>query len=396
MSYPHAAEDISAFTLYEYKDRPSTYAVGSIDRDRFIEVDEARKSVILYAISLMDGKHSFEDIEKNIAEGKGVIINAEELYKTLKKADLLFEQGSQGVIKSEFETLGLKVFDVGLKRLNKLFSSLSILTIPLYALALVVLLFTVFFAAFNYSSITVGSLFGFTDNYLKNIIITVLIMFFSIFCHELSHAIVASKYGIIPKKLTLSLYLYVSPIVYIKLPGLYTIKPKERILTWGAGITTNMLFACIGLAFSILLKRYGVGENTINILNRFWYINGVFAIVNMCPLMPLDGYFILATTLKIPNLRRGAFNALKTSIRSNKIRFSAGQFLYFVLSVLLMGMVVGKEILSMFSVFVYNIKDGVLSAFWSIRQYVLLGILIVILTTIKRIKSRNFFTEYEQ
>ena len=395
MNYPRAVEDVRAFVLYEYKDRPTVYAIGSIDRDRFIEVDETRKDVILYAISLMDGKRSFEDIDKRISVDKGVIIKTEELYNTLKKADLLFEQGSQGVIKSEFETLGLKVFEISLKGLKKLFRSLSVLTVPLYLLTLLVLLFAAFFAAFNYSSITVGSLFGFTDSYLKNIIITILIMFFSILCHEFSHAIVASKYGIIPRKLTLSLYLYISPIVYIKLPGLYTIKPRERILVWGSGITTNMLFACIGLVFTVLLKKHGVSESIISIVNRFWYINGVLAIVNMCPLMPLDGYFMLATTLKIPNLRRGAFKALKTSVGSKRIRFSVGQFLYFVLSILLMGMVVGKEILSMISIFVYNTKDGVLSAFWSIRQYALFGILIIILATVKRIKGRNAYRAHE-
>lgn len=390
MNFPHAVEDIRAFVLYEYKDRPTVYAIGSIDRDRFIEVDGTRKDVILYAISLMDGKRSFEDIDKKISADKGVIIKSEELYNTLKRADLLFEQGGQGVIKSEFETLGFKVFEISLKGLKKLFHSLSVFTIPLYLLTLIVFLFAAFFAAFNYSSITVGSLFGFSDSYLKNIIITILIMFFSILCHELSHAIVASKYGIIPRKLTLSLYLYISPIVYIKLPGLYTIKPRERILVWGSGITTNILFACIGLVSAVLLKKHGVSESVISIVNLFWYSNGVLAIVNLCPLMPLDGYFMLATTLKIPNLRRGAFKALKASAGSKRIRFSVGQLLYFVLSILLMGMVVGKELLSMITIFVYNTKDGVLSAFWSIRQYALLGVLMVILTIVKKIKSRNY------
>ena len=386
MIYPHIVRDIDTYTLYEYKDRPTIYAIGSIERDRFIQVDESRKKIIQNIISLMDGQHSITDIEMIIERDNGSRVSVEELYNILKRADLLYEQGNQDVIKNEFDVLGIKVFEIPLNKFKKTFASLSNLATPLYVVAIIAFFLTSIFCVLNYSSITVGSLLGFTDNYLRNIIITLLIMLFGVFFHELAHAIVASKCGIIPRKITLSLYLYISPIIYIKLPGLYTIKPKARIIVWGAGIVTNMIFACIGLFFSILLKDYGISENVISIIDRFWYINSLLAIANLCPLLPLDGYFMLATVLKIPNLRRGAFNVLRMSIKEKKVRFNVTQFFYFILSVILMLTIIGKEILSMVEIFKYNIRESVFYAFWSIRQYIFVSILILILLLIKRMK----------
>lgn len=383
MDLPCVVNDIRPYLLYEYKDKEDKYAIGSISRDRFIEVDESDKNAVMQAISLMDGHHSYETIEEKIKDDTGAVLNAEGLYDVLKKADLISAKGNHQVEKNEFETLGFKIFEVGLERFRKLFSILSILTVPTVVLTVLAVIFTVLFGILNFDDLSSVSLLGFEENYIRNFVCILLIMTCSISLHEMAHGITAAKYGITPKKLSVSLYLYVSPIVYIKLPGLYTVKPKERIKIWIAGVTVNALLVCVGIVSSILMKQSNADDFVISVTNYLWYVNLVFIIVNLCPLMPLDGYFILATLMKIPNLRRKSFASMRKSIKSKSVQINAGQFLYFFLSITAMGYVFLKEIFAMAKIFVKNVPDGIGNAFWSIKHYILILVLMILIKIVR-------------
>lgn len=208
-------------------------------------------------------------------------------------------------------------------------------------------------------------------------------MALSVSFHEIAHGITASKYNITPKSFSISLYLYVSPIVYIRLPGLYAVKPIQRIHIWISGVVVNSLFACCGLIASILLAKHGASQFYISICNYTWYINLIFVIANLCPLMPLDGYFILATIMKIPNMRKHSFTKLGKSLRSRKIKITIGQLIYFILSLAVMSFVVIKEIYAMIHIFTINFPKGMLAALWSIKQYLTLIIFIVVMRIIR-------------
>lgn len=379
MEFPYVARDIDSYLLYEYKNKENKYAIGSISRDRFIEIGESNKAAVMQAISLMDGTNSFEYIDEMVRIGTGVALNTESLYKTLERANLTFEEGNPRAKKSEYDTLGLKIVEVKLNKLRKFFSALSVLVTPISILVALGIIFTVIFGMINIEYISSVSLLGFEDNYIWNIVSTILIMSVSVFGHELAHAVTAAKYGLYPTKLSLFLYLYVSPAVLIKIPGLYTIKPKQRISVWVAGVTFNSILVCIGIISSILMKQNGGSELAISIMDIMWYSNFVLIIMNLSPLMPLDGYFMLATILKKPNLRQGAFDSIKRSIKNKKIQISAAQCLYLLPSIAMMGYVIINEVAAMVGIFVKNIPDGIGSAFWSIKHYILsIGLIIAI------------------
>lgn len=383
MELPSVVGDICSYILYEYKDKESKFAIGSISRDRFIEVNESDKDVVMSTIGFMDGKHSFEQIESEVLSITGRKLNTSKLYSILAEANLIYEDNNSNAKKNEFETLGFKIFDVNIERIKKLFSSFSFLAVPLSICTVVLILFTLVYVFFNRQNVSSVSLFGFQDHYIRNYICLFLISALSISLHEIAHGITASRYGIVPKKLSLSLYLYISPIVYIKLPGLYTVKPKVRIHIWLAGVTVNAILSCMGLIISIILNKNGGSQFAISILNYLWYINLTLIIANLCPLMPLDGYFILATLMKIPNLRRGSFASIRKSIEYKKFKITPGQFFYFFLSVVAMGFIFLKEIIAMVSIFISNLPQGIGSAFWSIKQYVIIILVMVVLNIVR-------------
>ena len=387
MSYPCTVNDIKPYLLYEYKDKENKYAVGSITRDRFIEVNESSTSVIMKAIQLMDGNNSFEQIDDQVMSSTGCRINSKELYDILSRADLLSEANNEKAEKSEFETLALKILDFRIEKYKKFFSSLSFLATPALIFTIILIAFTSIFAFHNQEHISSVSLLGFQDHYIRNFIIMLAVMTLSVSSHEIAHGITASKYNIVPKSLSISLYLYVSPIVYIRLPGLYTVKPLQRVHIWIAGVVVNAIFVCCGLIASIILSIYDSSQFYISIANYLWYINLIFVIVNLCPLMPLDGYFILATLMKIPNMRKHSFVRISNSIKEHKLKITVGQFVYFILSVAVMSFVVVKEIISMIHIFSLNINNGILSALWSIKQYLILIMFIVVIRMIRRKKN---------
>lgn len=378
MIFPQVVDDIEAYLLYSYKDKEDKYAIGSICRDRFIEVGEKNKDAVMSAIKLMDGKHSFDNIDEIAKAELGTSIRSADLYSVLEKANLTLTPNKEQIIKNEFEVLGVKVFGINITKIFPFFSFCSKLLYPMLVVTIIVALVSLYLGIKNLSLIAPMSLLGFDGYYLRNILCIFFIMFLSISLHEIAHAITASKFGIIPRSLSLSLYLYVSPVVYIRLPGLYTIKPIQRIIVWSSGVMANTFLMCIGFSLSIIMQQNNTPEFFVGVMNYLWYVNLVFIVVNLCPLMPLDGYFLFTTIVKVPNLRRQTFLSVKNSIKSKKILIKPLHCVYFVVSITAMGYVFFSEILAMLNLFLSNLSDGIGFAFWSIKQYLFLIIVMLV------------------
>lgn len=69
--------------------------------------------------------------------------------------------------------------------------------------------------------------------------------------------------------------------------------------------------------------------------------------------MPLDGYFILVTIMKIPNMRKHSFTKLGKSLRSCKNKITIGQLIYFILSLAVMSFVVIQRNIC-YDTYIYN------------------------------------------
>jgi hypothetical protein len=136
--------------------------------------------------------------------------------------------------------------------------------------------------------------------------------FLSVIAHELSHCYAAACFGIRSGTLRLQLYLGVIPIAGLKFAGLYTLPVRGRLAVWSAGVFTNLCITAMALAG---LRTVLPGAATLEALVT---VNWLMTILNLLPLLPTDGYFLLTTLTKDANIRVRAWSWLRNPLSSKQ------------------------------------------------------------------------------
>ena len=385
MSYkPIALNNISCYLLYHYDDKEDIYSIGNIEKDKYIEVKESNKDVILYAISQLNGKNTIDEVEQLVREKLNCKINVRELVTILEKAALLEGADETKVEKGEFDILSFKLVKCELLKYENIFRKLQILVNPVKVMVIVLTVVALLYGNIL-SHIKNLNIFQLSNNYIFVFVATLIIMGISMFIHEMSHGIVAYKYGLIPKQLVVSLYLYISPIVYLKIPGIYTVNPKTRVKIWSAGIVSNLFLASLGIVIYNIMGQLGRAGIISELFLLSFYVNFVLIISNLFPLLPLDGYFIMSTLMKMPNLRKQSFVDFKNMILGKKVKFKAIYFIYFFLSAGIMTYIIGTQVFNAYNIFTTNLKmsNSFMQSLWAIKFYIII-ILLFVVSKIKR------------
>ena len=94
---------------------------------------------------------------------------------------------------------------------------------------------------------------------------------------------------------------------------------------WAAGIYMNFVLASL----SIVLMQFSRG-GLYKLLIIICTTNISLVLGNLSPLLPLDGYFILTTLIKKPNLRRESFIEFKKWFFRKRNHFSGCYVVYFL------------------------------------------------------------------
>jgi putative peptide zinc metalloprotease protein len=126
-----------------------------------------------------------------------------------------------------------------------------------------------------------------------------------ILLHELGHASACRKFGARHGGIGLGFYL-ISPVLYADVTDVWKLRQRERIIVNLAGLYMQLLLCT--LAGIIFMFTY----NGMALL--FIYINLLSFITNLNPFFRYDGYWVLSDAVKIHNLRRKAFRAVKEFI----------------------------------------------------------------------------------
>ncbi len=118
--------------------------------------------------------------------------------------------------------------------------------------------------------------------------ISAILLFASVLLHELSHSLVALKFGIPVKEINLFIFGGVAMIEE------EAHSPKEEFLIAIAG---PLMSFSLGIFFLILVLLYPVDDIFNGLINYLMYVNFIIGFFNLIPAFPLDGGRILRSIL---------------------------------------------------------------------------------------------------
>jgi Zn-dependent proteases len=384
---PKAVDDVSSWILFEKKEG-NIFCIGSLKQDSYIEASKQSCNGIMTALQYFNGMYTLDEIGKQLFNNHNIKIDVIKLYNLLSKASLL-ENGDKSLQeKQELDILSIKLFEADVTKLGRILSLLVkvifpfglIVSLPLLLLGTIAIIksISIFITPHSYQI---------AHSYLLGVIVSSFIFSFSIGLHELAHMVVAYKYGLIPSKLIFALYMGIIPMIYIKIPGIYTVEPQKRIRIWAAGCFVNLNLACL-----MILIQPLVNTNLSNLFVMMTIVNTGMVITNLSPFMPLDGYFIVSTILKKPNLRRGAFREFKKFAFREKNNFKGTLLLYFVISTLFMVFILFSQFawVTKLVVDTYSNSHSIFQVFWELKFIGITILILIIKQNFSRIlKNRN-------
>ncbi|MCA9061818.1 MAG: HlyD family efflux transporter periplasmic adaptor subunit [Planctomycetaceae bacterium] len=126
--------------------------------------------------------------------------------------------------------------------------------------------------------------------------------------HELSHAIVCTRYGGEVRQMGIVLAFFV-PMAYVDASSSWSFRSRfQRIHCALAGMHTELFVA----ALAVLGWKYVQSPNAAHLLHNVILMASVSTLLfNLNPLMRFDGYYVLSDLLQIPNLASSASEVLR-------------------------------------------------------------------------------------
>lgn len=127
--------------------------------------------------------------------------------------------------------------------------------------------------------------------------------------HELGHAVALLRRGGKPRAFGVGT-IYGMPIAFCDVTSLWLLRRRsDRVAVMLGGVTAQVF--CSGLA-AIVYLWWPAGRT---ILALYLVGNGLSAVANLIPLLPLDGFWLLAVAIDKPPLRENAQDALTNVTR---------------------------------------------------------------------------------
>jgi len=140
-------------------------------------------------------------------------------------------------------------------------------------------------------------------NFSDFIIIYIMIIL-TLAIHELSHAITCHFYGGKVRQIGIMVF-YFNLALYCDVSSTYKFKEKyKKVIVILSGLISQMIISSISIISYYILTFFGYN---LNLLLYFSLLNFLIVIMNLIPLVKLDGYWLLTQLLDISNLRDKSF-----------------------------------------------------------------------------------------
>jgi len=375
---PRVYDDIQSWILFERSEGPQ-YVVGSLTADRYVAVPENRLDTTMALIHLFDGRHSLSEIRSYAREQLGQDANVKQLYELLSEAGLVVDPPPAHIAQGEFKELSIKLLEFGIDGLGRLKPIINVVFVPIVWISAILIVAGL--ASAPGDLLFAERSFQISSSYILGFLALNLAMMTASLLHEFAHCLVSIKLGLLPRKFAAVLYLGFSLFFYVEIPGIYTLKPKDRIKIWLSGSWMNLTIA--GVVF-LLLRLVSFSKLVDQFLLKIAIANLMMIIGNLSPLMPTDGYFVVSTLLKTWNLRTNAWQLLKSLVKG-RMHTRHGWLVWVYLA--LAGGVIARAM-----VFQIQWIFGILKE--STRNFSLIGRFLIILAFVLLGLLSRFFTVF--
>ena len=322
--------------------------------DRYIQAPSEKCEAIQHALSAMDGQHTLEEIADSLRSA-GWAMDMQGLYRKAAGAGLI--EGIPFV--GDMSRVSLRLLELNIERffrnavwIRRLYPQLACLPF----LAITGAITTLFYSGVNFLHLALPKVWRPIG--AEQWIAVFAGILLSILLHEGAHAVTATRYGLVPSRIRLLGYLGFIPYLVLSIPGLYTVPPKARLKIWGAGPLGSLMAASVAQIGAALVGPTGFPHLCLSTLAQ---VNLLFAIWNLCPLVPTDGYFILCTLVRSHNLRFHAWSAIADVFRLRR-RPSMVLIIFGILSVGLLAILWQRNVSRILHFFSHSVLGYVVIA----------------------------------
>lgn len=331
---PKAVADINIWPYMVINGR-QFYCIGSKKIDRYLKVSGENAEIILEAIRLMDGTHSLQWIQSFLLDEKNISLDLQLLHQKLANSGLI-EGAEAGEIFSEIKYMGVDILNFRFPPISPLLVKFVNAIWPFVVQgSLLVYLGSLTAIVWHWSRTTelMGQIFIFNQSYVLGFVVTFFLSILITLFHEASHWFTAIRFGLQPSEFHIAYYGGLLPMYYVKIQGIYTVPPKQRLTIMVAGIYFNALLAA--LVFNLALWFH---LNLIlgQIAAKIIFICAMQIILCLYPFNLNDGYFIFSTLYKKPNLRIEAFRSIGAFLAGKKEGVNPKLVIFLMISLLLM------------------------------------------------------------
>lgn len=269
----------------------SAKRIMSFSKEHHVKISSTAKLIF----DCFDGENSLDDII-NILALNEIDISKEELIDIIDKVFLpnnMFE--GQAYQRKNDSLLWFKINLIESDKLASFFSRLTFLYKKTFALPIIFLIIT--------SIVLSGwQMFdrGLSTSYTNSLKV-LLIVYIDMIIHEFGHIVAAYFFNIPVGKIGMGIYLFY-PVMFVDMSNTWRASNKQRVLVDVGGIYFQMMLLIPLTALGFITKDTTFFVTNISI--------AVAVVINLLPILKLDGYWLFCDGLGLDNLSQHAFEKI--------------------------------------------------------------------------------------
>jgi putative peptide zinc metalloprotease protein len=136
--------------------------------------------------------------------------------------------------------------------------------------------------------------------------------------HEFAHAFALRHAGRTAREMGF-LLIYFNPAFYTDVSEGWRLSRRQRVAVGGAGVVFHLTVAAMALIAWAVLE----GGFAADLLFLVGLLAVFTSLLNLTPLLRLDGYYILADLVRVPNLRTRSFALMRALLRGRRSEWRA-------------------------------------------------------------------------